>query len=132
MLVQLCFFGGYFVGALLYFVVSVTKGDPIARIGHQRGMVFGLMITGIGAFLFHPAACRVSYGSFLAAYFVLGFGLARVQISANPYVVVLGSEQTASSRLNLSQGFNSLGTVLGPLVGGYLIFEVFVTGLDQE
>ncbi|MHC4514703.1 MAG: sugar MFS transporter [Planctomycetota bacterium] len=125
MLVQLCFFGGYFVGALIYFVISVTRGDPIARIGYQRGMVIGLLITGLGAFLFYPAADRVSYGFFLAAYFVLGFGLALVQISANPYVAVLGSEKTASSRLNLSQGFNSLGTVLGPLIGGYLIFEVF-------
>ncbi|MHC4854619.1 MAG: MFS transporter [Planctomycetota bacterium] len=125
MLVQLCFFGGYFVGALIYFVISVTRGDPIARIGYQRGMVIGLLITGLGAFLFYPAADRVSYGFFLAAYFVLGFGLALVQISANPYVAVLGSEKTVSSRLNLSQGFNSLGTVLGPLIGGYLIFEVF-------
>ncbi len=129
MLVQLCFFGGYFVGALIYFVVSATRGDPIARIGHQRSIVTGLLITGMGAFLFYPAAGYVSYGFFLSAYFVLGFGLALVQIAANPYVAILGSEKTASSRLNLSQGFNSLGTVLGPLIGGYLIFELFAGGV---
>ena len=128
MLVQLCFFGGYFVGALIYFVISATKGDPIARIGHQRSIVTGLLITGLGAFLFYPAAGYVSYGFFLSTYFVMGFGLALVQIAANPYVAILGSEKTASSRLNLSQGFNSLGTVLGPLIGGYLIFQVFAGG----
>lgn len=125
MLVQFAFFGAYFVGSLLYFVISATTGDPIARIGYKSGVVVGLLISAIGSALFWPAAVAVSYPMFLVALFVVGLGFAMLQITANPYVTILGPERTASSRLNLAQGFNSVGTTIGPLIGGYLIFQYF-------
>jgi FHS family L-fucose permease-like MFS transporter len=125
MLVQLAFFGAYFIGALLYFIVSATTGDPIAKIGYKNGVVIGLLISAAGSALFWPAADMASYPMFLAALFVVGLGFAMLQIAANPYVTILGPEKTASSRLNLAQGFNSIGTTIGPLIGGFLIFQYF-------
>jgi MFS transporter, FHS family, L-fucose permease len=126
MLVQFAFFGAYFVGSLLYFAISASFGDPIARLGYKNGVVIGLVISAAGSALFWPAATFLSYPLFLVALFVVGLGFAMLQITANPYVTILGPERTASSRLNLAQAFNSLGTTLGPLVGGYLIFQYFV------
>ncbi len=128
MLVQFAFFGAYFIGSLLYFVISVLSGDPIARIGYKNGVVIGLLISACGSALFYPAAANSSYPLFLAGLFVIGIGFAILQIAANPYVTILGPEKTASSRLNLAQAFNSLGTTLGPLVGGWLIFHFFHIG----
>src|SRR5438270_6213632 len=125
MLVQFAFFGAYFIGSLLYFAISASLGDPIARLGYKNGVVIGLMISAAGSALFLPAASFLSYPLFLLALFVVGLGFAMLQIAANPYVTILGPERTASSRLNLAQAFNSLGTTLGPLVGGYLIFQYF-------
>jgi FHS family L-fucose permease-like MFS transporter len=125
MLVQLAFFGAYFVGSLLYFIISAVSGDPIAKIGYKNGVVIGLLISAVGSAMFWPAANAVSYPMFLAALFVVGLGFAMLQIAANPYVTILGPEKTASSRLNLAQGFNSIGTTLGPLIGGFLIFQYF-------
>ena len=125
MLVQFAFFGAYFVGSLVYFIISATKGDPIAKIGYKNGVVIGLLISALGSALFWPAATANSYPMFLGALFIVGLGFAMLQIAANPYVTILGPERTASSRLNLAQGFNSIGTTLGPLIGGYLIFQYF-------
>ncbi len=125
MLVQFAFFGAYFVGALLYFLISATTGDPIARIGYKNGVVVGLFFSACGSAVFWPAANLESYPMFLAGLFVVGLGFAVLQIAANPYVTILGPERTASSRLNLAQGFNSVGTTVGPLIGGYLIFQYF-------
>lgn len=125
MLVQFAFFGAYFIGSLLYFAISVATGDPIARLGYKNGVVIGLVISALGSSIFWPAAIMLSYPLFLLALFVVGLGFAMLQIAANPYVTILGPERTASSRLNLAQAFNSLGTTLGPLVGGYLIFQYF-------
>jgi len=121
MLVQFAFFGAYFIGSVVYFLLSITRGDPIARIGYQKGIVGGLLLAGIGALLFYPAAHFHSYPFFLGALFIVGLGFTLLQISANPYVAILGDPQGASSRLNLCQGLNSIGTVLGPLIGGYLL-----------
>src|SRR5258708_30949117 len=126
MLVQLAFFGAYFVGSLLYFLISAATGDPIARIGYKNGVIIGLLISAAGSALFWPAATIHSYALFLAGLFVVGMGFAMLQIAANPYVTILGPERTASSRLNLAQAFNSLGTTTGPLIGGYLILKYFV------
>src|SRR5437764_13839055 len=126
MLVQFAFFGAYFIGSLLYFAISVVIGDPIARLGYKNGVVIGLLISALGSALFFPAATFLSYPLFLAALFVVGLGFAMLQIVANPFVTILGPETTGTSRLNLAQAFNSLGTTLGPLVGGYLIFQYFV------
>ncbi|MBC8094327.1 MAG: MFS transporter, partial [Akkermansiaceae bacterium] len=107
------------------FIISATKGDPIAKIGYKNGVVIGLLISATGSALFWPAASAMSYPMFLGALFVVGLGFAMLQIAANPYVTILGPEKTASSRLNLAQGFNSVGTTIGPLIGGWLIFQYF-------
>jgi FHS family L-fucose permease-like MFS transporter len=125
MLVQLAFFGAYFIGALAYYLVSMSTGDPINRIGYKSGVIIGLGIAAVGSALFYPAAIMTSYPLFLGALFVVGLGFAMLQIAANPYVTILGPERTASSRLNLSQAFNSFGTTIGPIIGGWLIFNVF-------
>jgi FHS family L-fucose permease-like MFS transporter len=125
MLVQFAFFGAYFIGSLLYFMISAATGDPIARIGYKNGVVIGLLISATGSALFWPAATMISYPLFLAGLFIVGLGFAMLQIAANPYVTILGPERTASSRLNLAQAFNSVGTTIGPLIGGYLIFQYF-------
>jgi len=135
MLVQFAFFGAYFIGSVCYFIISMVAGDPIAKIGYKNGVVIGLLISAIGSALFWPAATAVSYPLFLIALFVVGLGFAMLQIAANPYVTILGPERTASSRLNLAQAFNSVGTTAGPLIGGFLIFEYFakagVSGADS-
>src|ERR1039457_1778307 len=125
MLVQLAFFGAYFIGALVYYLISATAGDPIAKVGYKNGVVIGLLISALGSALFWPAATTLSYPLFFGGLFIVGLGFAMLQIAANPYVTILGPEQTASSRLNLAQAFNSVGTTIGPLIGGYLIFQYF-------
>ncbi len=127
MLVQFAFFGAYFVGACIYFLISSRKGDPIEKIGYKNGLLIGLFISAFGCFLFYPAAEVKSYGFFLGALFILGLGFTMLQIAANPYVAILGPAKTASSRLNLSQAFNSFGTTIAPIVGGYLVFHFFAT-----
>ena len=125
MLVQFAFFGAYFIGSLLYFIISITTGDPIAKLGYKNGVVIGLLIAATGAGIFWPAATAMSYPMFLAGLFIVGLGFAMLQIAANPYVTILGPEKTASARLNLAQAFNSVGTTIGPLIGGWLIFQYF-------
>lgn len=130
-LVQTAFFGAFFVISLIYFIVSNLFGDPINKVGYKFGMVIGLTICGIGCALFHRAAGYESYNSFLFALFVLASGVTILQIAANPYAAIMGRSETASSRLNLAQGFNSLGTTIGPLVGALLIFKVFSDGTQS-
>jgi MFS transporter, FHS family, L-fucose permease len=113
MLVQFCFFGAYFI-------VSLPAGALIRRLGYQKGAVTGLLIAASGCALFYPAA-HGGYGLFLFAFFVLAAGITILQVAANPYVTVLGPAATASSRLTLTQAFNSLGTTVGPALGGMLI-----------
>jgi FHS family L-fucose permease-like MFS transporter len=127
MLVQFCFFGAYFTGSIIYFLISYFKGDPINKIGYKNGLLIGLLISAIGCAMFYPAATFSQYGLFLAAFFVLGLGFTLLQITANPYVTLLGKESTASGRLNLAQGFNSFGTTIAPILGGYLIFHFFAS-----
>ena len=118
MLVQFCFFGAYFI-------VSLPAGGLIRRIGYQKGAVAGLVIAAAGCAMFYPAA-NSGYGLFLAGFFVLASGITILQVAANPYVTVLGPAKTASSRLTLTQAFNSLGTTIGPLFGGLLILAADV------
>lgn len=115
MLVQSCFFGAYFL-------VSLPAGALVRRIGYQRGVVAGLATAGVGCLMFYPAA-QAGFGLFLAALFVLASGITMLQVAANPYVTILGPAATASGRLTLTQGFNSLGTTVGPLVGAWLILS---------
>lgn len=128
MLVQFCFFGAYFIGSLIYFLISYFYTDPINRIGYKNGILLGLVISALGCFLFYPATELVQYPLFLTAFFILGLGFTLLQITSNPFVALLGSESTASGRLNMVQGFNSLGTTIAPVIGGYLIFELFANG----
>ena len=125
MLVQFCFFGAYFLGSLAYYLISRGGEDPIQRIGYKRGLIAGLVLSAIGSALFIPATFMHFYGIYLAALFVLGLGFTLLQIAANPFVAIIGPPETASSRLNLAQAFNSLGTTLAPLIGGTLIFDLF-------
>ncbi|MDP3453497.1 MAG: sugar MFS transporter [Bacteroidales bacterium] len=125
MLIQFAFFGAYFIGSLIYFIVSSFTGDPIQKIGYKKGIIAGLLLSAIACFLFYPAAHFRIYNFFLIALFVLGLGFTILQIAANPYVAILGSPRTASGRLNLSQGFNSFGTTIAPIIGGYLLFHFF-------
>ena len=123
MLVQFCFFGAYFI-------VSLPAGMLIKRIGYQNGAVTGLLIAAAGCALFYPAS-KNGYGLFLFAFFVLASGITILQVAANPYVTVLGSPRTASSRLTLTQAFNSLGTTVAPSLGGILILSAGALGADQ-
>src|SRR6266446_3039544 len=116
MLVQTAFFSAYFV-------FSIPSAKVIDWMGYQKAMVFGLLTMGLGAFLFVPAAKVPSFGLFLTALIVLAAGITLLQVAANPYVTVLGPARTASSRLNLTQAFNSLGTFLAPFFGGLLILS---------
>jgi len=116
MLIQFAFFGSYFI-------FSVPSAKLIDAIGYQKSMVAGLLTMGVGAFLFVPAASAPSYPLFLGALIVLAAGITCLQVAANPYVTVLGKPETASSRLNLTQAFNSLGTFLAPFFGGVLILS---------
>jgi FHS family L-fucose permease-like MFS transporter len=125
MLVQFCFFGAYFTGSLIYFLISYYSGDPINKIGYKKGIMLGLLIAALGCCLFYPAATFSEYWIFLTALFILGLGFTLLQITANVYVALLGTVEGASSRLNLAQAFNSFGTTIAPIVGGFLIFEKF-------
>jgi len=125
MLVQMAFFGAYFSGALIYYLVSISYGDPINKIGYKHGIIVGLLLSAIGSAMFYPATYIHTYWFYLMALYVLGLGFTILQIAANPFVAIIGNPETASSRLNFTQGFNSLGTTLGPLVGGFLIFKFF-------
>jgi len=116
MLVQFCFFGAYFV-------MSIPAGKLVSKIGYQFGIVVGLVVTSIGCALFYPAAEAHVYELFLLALFVLASGITILQVSANPYVSVLGPAKTASSRLTMTQAFNSLGTTVAPLFGSWLILS---------
>lgn len=128
MLVQFCFFGAYFIGSLVYFIVSSKWGDPVNKIGYKKSIISGIILSAIGCVLFWPAATSSLYGLFLTALFVLGLGFTILQITANAYVSLLGPEDGASSRLNLTQAFNALGTTIAPVLGGHLIFEFFADG----
>ena len=109
-LVQFAFFGAYFL-------LSIPAGFILTRIGYQKGIILGLTTMAIGCFLFYPAASFRTFGIFMIGYFVLAGGMTILQVAANPYVAALGNEETSSSRLILSQAFNSLGTALAPSVG---------------
>ncbi|MCG7534058.1 sugar MFS transporter [Pseudoalteromonas sp. OOF1S-7] len=116
MLVQFCFFGAYFI-------VSIPAGILVGRIGFKKGIITGLSVASAGCLLFYPAAELGVYGLFLGALFVLASGITVLQVSANPFVSALGPAKTASSRLTMTQAFNSLGTTVAPFFGAWLIFS---------
>lgn len=115
-LVQFAFF-------MAYGLLSIPSGFILSKIGYKKGILLGLTIMGIGCLLFYPAASLRMFSLFLLGYFVLAGGMTVLQVAANPYVAVLGSEETASSRLNLSQAFNSLGTAIAPAFGALFLLS---------
>lgn len=116
MLIQFTFFSAYFL-------MSIPSSRILARIGYQMSIVAGLGVMGMGALLFFPAASIPSYALFLTALWVLASGITLLQVAANPYVAQLGPPAKGSSRLNLAQAFNSLGTTIAPYLGGLLILS---------
>lgn len=124
MLVQFTFFTAYAI-------VSLPSGMLVEKIGYKTGIILGLLTAAIGTALFYPAAGYRSYEIFLLALFVLASGITLLQVAANPYVAILGKPETASSRLNLSQAFNSLGTTIAPIFGSILILSIAVKGADE-
>lgn len=123
-LVQFSFFTAYFV-------FSIPGGALISKIGYKKGVVVGLVAMGAGCLLFYPAASFRVFPIFLIALFVLAGGITILQVAANPYVAALGPEDTSSSRLNLSQAFNSLGTTIAPLVSAAFILSNTVMSSEE-
>ena len=117
MLVQLCFFGAYGL-------MSIPAGRIVKWMGFKKGIMVGLAGAALGCLMFYPAAAVRSYGVFLFAFFVLATGIVILQVAANPFVAVLGKPETASSRLTLTQAFNSLATWAFPTFIGPIILAV--------
>lgn len=124
MLIQFAFFSAYFL-------FSIPWSKVVNAIGYRKTMVAGLLSMAVGAFLFVPAASLASFPLFLGALIVLAAGITGLQVAANPYVVVLGKPDTASSRLNLTQAFNSLGTTIAPQLGGLLILSAAPLAIEE-
>ena len=114
-LVQAMVYGGYFI-------MAIPAGVIIRKWGYKAGVITGLILYGIGALLFVPGERMMSFEFFLLCLFIIGCGLTCLETAANPYVTVLGEPETAASRLNLAQSLNGLGWIVGPLVGGLIIF----------
>ncbi|MCH2490148.1 MAG: sugar MFS transporter [Flavobacteriales bacterium] len=120
-LVQFAFF-------IAFFVFSLPAGSLLSKIGYKKGIILGLTTMAIGCLLFYPAASYRLFWVFLLGYFTLAAGITVLQVAANPYVAVLGTEAGASSRLNLSQAFNSLGTTIAPVIGAvFLLSDTIMT-----
>lgn len=124
MLIQFCFFSAYFI-------VSIPAGKLVGKLGFQRGIVAGLIVACVGCVLFFPAANIKSYPMFLGALFVLASGITVLQVSANPFVSILGKPETAPSRLTMTQAFNSLGTTVAPYFGSVLILGAAVESTNS-
>ena len=123
-LVQFAFF-------VAFFVFSLPAGFILSKIGYKKGIVLGLLTMALGCLLFYPAASYRAFPVFLIGYFTLAGGITILQVAANPYVALLGSEDGASSRLNLSQAFNSLGTTIAPVVGALFLLSDSVKSSEE-
>tara|TARA_B110000046_G_scaffold57595_1_gene64304 strand:+ start:26188 stop:27495 length:1308 start_codon:yes stop_codon:yes gene_type:complete len=115
-MVQFAFF-------IAYGIISIPSGRLLHKIGYKRGIMLGLAIMGVGCLLFIPAAVYRIFPIFMLGYFTLAAGMTILQVAANPYVTILGEPRTASSRLILSQAFNSLGTTIAPAIGAIFILS---------
>ena len=123
-LVQSAFF-------IAFFVVSLPAGVLLTKIGYKKGIVLGLCIMACGCLLFYPASEYRNFMVFMMGYFTLASGITIIQVAANPYVALLGSEEGASSRLNLSQAFNSLGTTIAPIIGALFLLSDSVKSSEE-
>ncbi len=123
-LVQFAFF-------MAYGLISIPSGFILSKIGYKKGILLGLTVMGVGCLLFYPAASYRIFPLFLLGYFTLAGGMTILQVAANPYVSVLGSEESASSRLNLSQAFNSLGTAIAPALGAIFLLSDTIKSSEE-
>ncbi|QKX03807.1 sugar MFS transporter [Aquimarina sp. TRL1] len=123
-LVQFAFFGAFFL-------LSIPAGFILSKIGYKKGIILGLSLMAIGCLLFYPAASYRAFSAFLLGYFTLASGITILQVAANPYVALLGTEEGAASRLNLSQAFNSLGTAIAPVVGAIFLLSDTVKSSEE-
>lgn len=114
-LLQAAYFGAYFL-------IALPAGMFMNKVGYKKGIVTGLLLYAIGALLFYPSAENASFPFFLLALFILASGLTFLETAANPYMTVLGTQETSEFRLNLAQSFNGVGSFLGPIIGGALFF----------
>lgn len=128
-LVDFAFYGAYFLGALFLFIISSSiKKDVINSWGYKKGIIYGLLLSAIGAFIMYPATAGAVQGEtsvfylVLIALFIVGLGFSLQQTTANPFAIALGNPKTGSHRLNLAGGINSLGTTIGPIVVALIIF----------
>jgi len=125
-LVQFAFF-------MAYFLLSIPAGFILSKIGYKKGIVLGLLTMALGCFLFYPAAEFRTFSIFLMAYFILAGGMTILQVAANPFVAVLGDKKGATSRLNLAQAFNSLGTAIAPAIGAtFLLSDTIKTTAEID
>ena len=134
-LVDFAFYGAYFIGALLLFIISSSiKKDIINSWGYKKGIIYGLLLSAIGAFLMFPATFGAEQGQtqvfyyILIAFFIVGLGFSLQQTTANPFAIALGNPETGSHRLNLAGGINSFGTTIGPIVVSFILFGAAVDG----
>ena len=122
-----------FAWFIAYFLFSIPGGWIISKLGYKKGIIMGLSLIGSGALLFYPAADYRVYGLFLLALFVVASGITMLQVAANPYIAVLGPKEGASSRLNLAQAFNSLGTTIAPILAVvFLLSDDILTAAEIQ
>ena len=122
-LIDFTFYGGYFIGSLgLYFASQITKVDILNKLGYKNGIIYGLILSAMGALLMVPAVDSGSFGFILGAFFVIALGFSLQQTAANPFVIALGTPETGANRLNLAGGVNNFGTLLGPVIVSIVLF----------
>ena len=133
-MISLAFYFAYFIGALIYFVLSkITGGDILNRIGYKNGIALGLIISTVGALLFYPAAMSASFLLLISGLFIIGLGYALQQTAANPLAIAMGDPKTGAQRLSLAGGINNFGTTIGPVLVSLAIFGTVNTkGAAQE
>ena len=122
-LIDYTFYGGYFIGSLaLYYASQISRIDIMNKLGYKNGIIYGLIISAVGALLMVPAINSGSFGFILGAFFIIALGFSLQQTAANPFVIALGTPETGSNRLNLAGGVNNFGTLLGPVAISIILF----------
>ncbi|MBN2745829.1 MAG: hypothetical protein JXR34_03810 [Bacteroidales bacterium] len=130
-LIDSAFYFAYYIGAFLLFIISIAgKKDLLNSWGFKNGIVYGLMMSVVGAFVMFPALASSSFAFILAALFIIGLGFSLQQTAANPFAIALGDESTGSNRLNLAGGINSFGTTIGPII--FALALLGTTTLDES
>ena len=131
-LIDFAFYGAYYIGALLLFIISgYIKTDILNKWGFKNGIIYGLLISAIGAAVMIPAISSGSFSFILGSLFVVALGFSLQQTSANPFAIALGEPATGSHRLNLAGGVNSFGTAIGPIVVAFALFGAATYSDDQ-